>query len=277
MAQTASDILIDILQEWGVDTIFGLPGDGINGIMEALRKRAEHIRFVQVRHEEAAAFMGVRVRKVYWALGVCVATSGPGGIHCLTDFTMPSSTVNRYWRSPACRITTSSVRSPNRMSSSTSCSWMLRSTTRASWGRRTSRISRILPAARRCSIAASLTSRFLWTSRRCRRTASARSGTFAQHAETDIASQSARLPNDTDLAQAADILNNGKKVVILAGRGALNAGAELEKVAEVLGAPIVKPLLGKARCRTTVRTRREALDCSAHARRRRRSSRATRC
>src|SRR5947207_12010354 len=84
MAQTASDILIDILQEWGVDTIFGLPGDGINGIMEALRKKADSIRFVQVRHEEAAAFMACGYAKFTGRLGVCLATSGPGGIHLLT-------------------------------------------------------------------------------------------------------------------------------------------------------------------------------------------------
>jgi len=83
MAQTASDILIDVLQEWGVDTIFGLPGDGINGIMEALRKKADSIRFVQVRHEEAAAFMACGYAKFTGRLGVCLATSGPGGIHLL--------------------------------------------------------------------------------------------------------------------------------------------------------------------------------------------------
>src|SRR3954464_7253837 len=83
MAQTASDILIDILQDWGVDTVFGLPGDGINGIMEALRRRAEKIRFVQVRHEEAAAFMACAYAKFTGRLGVCIATSGPGGIHLL--------------------------------------------------------------------------------------------------------------------------------------------------------------------------------------------------
>src|SRR5437773_3735513 len=83
MAQTAADILIDILQEWGVDTIFGLPGDGINGIMEALRKRKDRVRFVQARHEEAAAFMACGYAKFTGRLGVCVATSGPGGIHLL--------------------------------------------------------------------------------------------------------------------------------------------------------------------------------------------------
>jgi glyoxylate carboligase len=57
MANTAADVLIDVLHEWGVEVVFGLPGDGINGIMEALRKRQDEIRFIQVRHEEAAAFM----------------------------------------------------------------------------------------------------------------------------------------------------------------------------------------------------------------------------
>src|ERR671910_3578808 len=83
MAQTAADILIDVLQEWGVDTVFGLPGDGINGIMEALRKKRDAIRFVQVRHEEAAAFMACGYAKFTGRLGVCLATSGPGGLHLL--------------------------------------------------------------------------------------------------------------------------------------------------------------------------------------------------
>src|SRR5919106_4916036 len=81
MAQTAADILIEILQEWGVDTVFGLPGDGINGIMEALRKKREQIRFVQVRHEEAAALMACGYAKYTGKIGVCLATSGPGGLH----------------------------------------------------------------------------------------------------------------------------------------------------------------------------------------------------
>src|ERR687898_29867 len=80
---TAADALIEAIHDWGVDVIFGLPGDGINGIMEALRKRQEQIRFVQVRHEEAAAFMACAYAKYTGKLGVCLATSGPGGIHLL--------------------------------------------------------------------------------------------------------------------------------------------------------------------------------------------------
>src|SRR3954468_7668662 len=83
MSVTAADVLIDTLCEWGVSVIFGLPGDGINGIMEALRKRQGQIRFVQVRHEESAAFMACGYAKFTGKLGVCLATSGPGGIHLL--------------------------------------------------------------------------------------------------------------------------------------------------------------------------------------------------
>ena len=69
--------------DWGVDTIFGLPGDGINGITEALRRHQDRVRFVLVHHEEAAAFMATGYAKSTGRLGVCLATSGPGGIHLL--------------------------------------------------------------------------------------------------------------------------------------------------------------------------------------------------
>src|ERR671926_727678 len=83
MAKTVADLLIERLIDWGVDTIFGLPGDGINGIFEALRDNEDKIRFIQVRHEEAAAFAAVGYAKYTGRLGCCLATSGPGGIHLL--------------------------------------------------------------------------------------------------------------------------------------------------------------------------------------------------
>ncbi len=83
MAKTTADLLIERLINWGVSVIFGLPGDGINGIMEALRTHQEKIRFIQVRHEEAAAFMACGYAKFTGRLGVCLATSGPGAIHLL--------------------------------------------------------------------------------------------------------------------------------------------------------------------------------------------------
>src|SRR4051794_20406444 len=81
--KTGGDILAEVLIDWGVEVIFGLPGDGINGIMEALRQRQDRMRFVQVRHEEAAAFMACAWAKYTNTLGVCLATTGPGGIHLL--------------------------------------------------------------------------------------------------------------------------------------------------------------------------------------------------
>src|SRR5438105_2930188 len=82
-AETGADVLLETLMEWGVEVIFGLPGDGINGIMEALRTRQDKIRFIHVRHEEAAAFMACGYAKYTGKLGVCLATTGPGGIHLL--------------------------------------------------------------------------------------------------------------------------------------------------------------------------------------------------
>src|SRR5437764_12740545 len=83
MAKTVGDLLVERLLDWGVNTLFGLPGDGINGIFEALRTRQDKVRFVQVRHEESAAFMACGYAKFTGGLGVCLATSGPGGIHLL--------------------------------------------------------------------------------------------------------------------------------------------------------------------------------------------------
>src|SRR5918911_3350326 len=83
MKTTASDVLVETLLAWGVDTVFGIPGDGINGIIEAFRTHRDRIRFIQVRHEEAAAFAACGYAKFTGRLGCCVATSGPGGIHLL--------------------------------------------------------------------------------------------------------------------------------------------------------------------------------------------------
>src|SRR4051812_32520719 len=83
MSKTLADLLVERLISWGVDTIFGYPGDGVNGIFESLRTHQDGIRFIQVRHEEAAAFAACGYAKYTGRLGVCVATSGPGGIHLL--------------------------------------------------------------------------------------------------------------------------------------------------------------------------------------------------
>lgn len=83
MQETVGESVAKRPVEWGVDTVVGLPGDGINGLMEGLRREQDRIRFVLVHHEEAAAFMATGYAKATGRLGVCVATSGPGGIHVL--------------------------------------------------------------------------------------------------------------------------------------------------------------------------------------------------
>ena len=83
MDKIASELLVERLAEWGVDTVFGLPGDGINGIMEGLRRHQDKVRFVLVHHEEAAAFMAAGYAKATGRVGVCLATSGPGGLHLI--------------------------------------------------------------------------------------------------------------------------------------------------------------------------------------------------
>src|SRR5258708_35216496 len=84
MPKIASELLIERLADWGVDTVFGLPGDGINGIMEGLRRNSDRVRFFLVHHEEAAAFMATAYAKATGKLGVGRATSGPGATHLLT-------------------------------------------------------------------------------------------------------------------------------------------------------------------------------------------------
>src|ERR1041384_5652774 len=83
MSKTVADLLVERLIDWGVQHIFGFPGDSVNGIFEALRTHDDAIRFIQVRHEEAAAFAACGYAKYTGRLGVCVATSGPGGVHLL--------------------------------------------------------------------------------------------------------------------------------------------------------------------------------------------------
>ena len=106
MGSNAADVLVDCLCAWDVDIVFGLPGDGINGIMEALRLRQKDIRFIQVRHEESAAFMACAYAKFTGKLGVCLATSGPGGIHLLNGLydakTRRSAGSGHHW-SPVSR------------------------------------------------------------------------------------------------------------------------------------------------------------------------------
>jgi pyruvate dehydrogenase (quinone) len=245
MAQTAADILVEVLQDWGVDTVFGLPGDGINGIMEALRKRRDAIRFVQVRHEESAAFMACGYAKFTGRLGVCLATSGPGGLHLLNglyDAKFDGQPVLAITGMPYHDLigtrTQQDVELDKVFADVAEYSIRIMGPTH---------VENVTHLACRTALLRRGVSHITFpVDLQDREIKQERSKRNVPGHTSDVLSQSARLPHEGDLAQAADILNQGKKVVILAGRGALHAGAELEQLADLLGAPIVKALLGKA-------------------------------
>src|SRR5918995_5221469 len=245
MAQTAAEILIDVLEEWGVDTVFGLPGDGINGIMEALRKKRDSIRFVQVRHEEAAAFMACGYAKFTGRLGVCLATSGPGGLHLLNglyDAKLDGQPVLAITGMPYHDLigthTQQDVELDKVFSDVAEYSVRIMGPTH---------VENVAHLACRTALLRRAVSHITFpVDLQEREIKGERSKRNIPGHTSDVLSLSARLPHEGDLAQAADVLNGGRKIVILAGQGALHAGAELEQVAETLGAPIVKALLGKA-------------------------------
>ena len=245
MAQTAADILIEVLQDWGVETVFGLPGDGINGIMEALRKRRDTIRFVQVRHEESAAFMACGYAKFTGRLGVCLATSGPGGLHLLNglyDAKLDGQPVLAITGMPYHDLigtrTQQDVELDKIFADVSEYSIRIMGPTH---------VENVAHLACRTAVLRRGVSHITFpVDLQEREIKGERSKRNIPGHASDVLSHSVRLPHEGDLAQAADILNQGKKVVILAGRGALHAGAELEQLADILAAPIVKALLGKA-------------------------------
>jgi pyruvate dehydrogenase (quinone)/pyruvate oxidase len=245
MAQTAADLMIDSLTEWGVDTIFGLPGDGINGIMEALRQRQEKIRFVQVRHEEAAALMACAYAKWTGRLGVCLATSGPGGIHLLNGLYDA-----KLDGQPVLAITGLQFHDLINTHSQQdveldklfvdACAYNSRIMSPA-------HVENVVELACRTALAyrgvahitmpVDVQSQPVKSAERSKRN-------IADHV-SDLMAEGAHMPTEDQLARAAAILNAGSRIAVIAGRGALHARREVEAIAERLGAPVVKPLLGK--------------------------------
>jgi pyruvate dehydrogenase (quinone)/pyruvate oxidase len=246
MATTAADIIAETLTEWGVDTIFGLPGDGINGLIESLRTRQDKIRFIQHRHEEAAAFAACGYAKATGRLGVCLATSGPGGIHLLNglyDAKMDGAPVlaitglhhhdlldthsqqdvdlDKLFQDVT--IYNARIMSPEHAENATNLAC------RNALARR---------GVAHITIPSDLQTRSFDKKNSTQRNVPGHLSYVKPHAFC--------LPEGPELGQAAEILNAGKKIVIMAGQGAIGCRAELEDLAEKLGAPIVKPLLGKA-------------------------------
>ena len=246
MAETGAEVLIDTIIDWGVEVVFGLPGDGINGIMEALRTRQDKVRFIQVRHEESAAFMACAYAKYTGKLGVCVATSGPGGIHLLNglydaklDYQPVLALTGMHYHDLIGTMAQQDVELDKLFQDV------------AVFNQRVmgpDHVANLADLACRTAIAyrgvahiafpADLQEKEISKKRRSKRN--------VPHHTSDVRALSARLPGEGDLQRAAEVLNAGKKVAILAGQGALHATDELEKTAEILGAPIIKALLGKA-------------------------------
>ena len=231
---------------WGIDTIFGLPGDGINGVMEAIRKRRDKIRFIQVRHEESAALMACAYNKWSGRIGCCLATTGPGGVHLLNglydakfDRASVIAVTGLPYHDLIDTFTQQDVDLPKLFSDVAAYS------------------SRIMSAAQ-VENAVSLACRIACTQHTVAHVAIPTdvqeetleevepSTRNVQHHVSFAHQEGERVPEEPELARAIEILNRGQRVAILAGHGALKARDELLAVAELLGAPIVKALLGKS-------------------------------
>ncbi len=245
MALTAADVLIETIQDWGVEIVFGLPGDGINGIMEALRKRRDEVRFIQVRHEEAAALMACGYAKFTGKLGVCLATSGLGGIHLLNG--LYDAALDGQ---PVLAITGMAYHDLIGTYTQQDVALDRLFMDVAKYSERImgpAHVENVAHLACRTALAYRGVAHITFPVDIQEMDAGAyRSKRNVKHHTSDVYARSARLPAEDELAHAADVLNAGEKVAILAGRGALHATDELEQTADRLAAPIVKALLGKA-------------------------------
>lgn len=243
--QTVSDFVLDRLGQWGVQRVFGYPGDGINGLIGAFG-RNDTLEFVQTRHEEGAAFMACAHAKFTGQVGVCMATSGPGAIHLLNGLYDA-----RMDHQPVVAIVGQQARSAlggdyqqevdlvnlfkdvahefvHMVTSPLQARHMVDRAMRIALERR-SVVCLIFPNDVQDLEAVPVPPR--------------EHGTV--HTGIGITSHAA-VPPEAALANAADLLNRGGRVAMLVGAGALSAGAEVRAVAERLGAGVAKALLGKA-------------------------------
>jgi pyruvate dehydrogenase (quinone)/pyruvate decarboxylase len=241
-----ADLLVETLIAWDVPFVFGLVGDGINSITEALRKRQDRIKFITVRHEEAAAFMACGYAKHTGKLGVCLATTGPGAVHLLNglyDARMDST--------PVLAITGTTFHDLIGTS-------FQQGVDTISLMRDVALYNVQVTGPLHARIVGNLACRAALSGRGVAHLSIAKD-TQAMPLSADKPSMenhglqtSSRwespqdVPSPDRLREAAAILNAGRKVTILAGQGALGARPEVIQVAETLGAPVAKALLGKA-------------------------------
>ena len=244
MAITVSDFLVERLRQWGVTRIFGYPGDGINGVFGALR-RAGSIEFVQCRHEEMAAFMASAHAKFTGELGVCIATSGPGASHLLTGLYDA-----RMDHMPVLAIVGQQARTAlgGHYQQELDLVSMFKDVAGAfvQQAAAPSQVRHLVDRAVRTAIGERKVTALILPNdlQELAYEEPARAhGTL--HSGIGF-SKPKVVPYDADLQRAADALNAGKKVAILVGAGALQAGEQVQAVAEKLGAGVAKALLGKA-------------------------------
>lgn len=245
MARNGAEILIDTLLAFGIDTVFGLPGDGINGIMEAIRTRQDRIRFIQVRHEESAAFAAAAHAKFTGRLGCCLATTGPGGTHLLTGLYDA-----KLDRAPVVAITGSPYHD-------LTDSFTQQDIDHAKVFMDVAAYSARVMGARHMEGAASLACRHAVAHRGVAHLSipiDVQEEPEGSEKPSDrnvpghtslIPASGIQMAPDAEIARAAELLNASTRIAILAGQGALGAVEELIRTADLLGAPIVKALLGK--------------------------------
>jgi len=246
MARTAADVLADRLIDWGVRVVFGLPGDGINGIMEALRQRQDKLTFIQVRHEEAAAFMACGYAKYTGQLGVCLATSGPGAIHLLNglyDAKMDGA--------PVLAITGQTYHDLLGTQYQQEVDLLSLFKDVAVYDQQimgAGHAQAVVDAGCRAALTRRGVAHITCPVDLQEQTIDKdeRSTKNVEGHTSSVWREPTVVPCDGDIRAAADVLNAGKKTVILAGQGALGASDQLERLADAMAAPIVKPLLGKA-------------------------------
>ena len=247
--ETVGESLARRLVEWGVDTVFGLPGDGVNGVMEGFRRLQDRIRFVLVQHEEAAAFMATGYAKSTGRIGVCCATSGPGGIHLLNGLYdakldhvpvlaitgMQETAVlgTRYQQEVHLDRLFADVASYNLLvTSPQQMPSVVDLAIRDAYAKRTvAHLS--FPNDIQVAPVAEDPYRHVGPVR-------------PPATSADGVPSGAVRPSDLELRNAAAVLEAGAKPAMLVGAGALHARDEVLAVADVLGAPIVKSLPGKA-------------------------------
>jgi pyruvate dehydrogenase (quinone) len=246
MADTSSDFLLRRLREWGVRRIFGYPGDGINGIMGALDRAGNAFEFVQVRHEEMAAFMACAHAKFTGEVGVCLATSGPGAIHLLNglyDAKLDHQPVVAIVGQQARMAMGGHYQQEVDLISlykDVAGDYVHMASEPAQIRHLVDRAIRIARAERTvtCIIIPHDVQDLEAVEVPPRKHGSVHSG---------VGYISPRVvPFEEDLDRAANVLNAGQRVAILAGAGALRAAPELAEVADLLGAGVAKALLGKA-------------------------------